>query len=66
MIVNNSTKIHLIASKSDTPSGLFKIAQKVAKDLELVTDCSTFVGTELAEAGESDSSELKIIFGIYG
>ena len=66
MIVNNSTKIHLIASKSDTPSGLFKIAQKVAKDLELVTDCSALVGTDLPEAGESDSSDLKIIFGIYG
>ena len=71
--INNSIEVRFITDDS-TPSGINKIAGKVAKDTELVTDCRTSQKTiamgdsdQLADMvdGQSENT-ISVIYGIAG
>ena len=71
--INNSIEVRFITDDS-TPSGINKIAGKVAKDTELVTDCRTSQKT--IAMGDSDQladmvdgqpeNTISVIYGIAG
>lgn len=56
MIINKSTTVNFICDEN-TPSGIKKIAAKVAKDIELVTDAKTTFSGEKSDG-------IDIYFGI--